>query len=95
MEESADGNQSGKERWRRTRTASEKKGEEGAALIPAADSRLHGSTALRNEQVQSLPQPPLYRDARHRKQATSSECGPPFLGQRLKLPELSSESLGR
>jgi hypothetical protein len=41
-------------------------------LQPAADSCLHGSAALRNQQVQSLPQPPLYRDARHRKQATSS-----------------------
>jgi hypothetical protein len=56
---------------RRTRTARENKGEE-EALIPAADSCLHGSAALRNQQVQSLPQPPLYRDARHRKQATSS-----------------------
>lgn len=72
-----------------------KKGAKPVTSFRSPDSSLH-RTLQKNTSSKSNPQQPLYRDARHRKQATSgTECAPLFLGggealfsSRLKLPDL-------
>jgi len=91
------GNQSGEERRRRTRTAREGKRRRnpdtcGRFLSPRQHCTAQPASPI-SAAAAALPRrsPPKASD----QQQPGSECDPPFLGPRLKLPELSSESLGR